>query len=151
LDAHGFELHKGVISPGILQTVVQMTNLYATSKHDDGSTRGSHKWYRLTISELLSFFGVMMLMALKKLPLVHLHWSRKYSDLFRIPVIRNAMSCNQFEDILKYIHLVDNKEVCADKFDPSYSKIAKTAWLVDDITNSVMNSGTLSRTCMWTK
>jgi hypothetical protein len=63
---------------------------------------------------LLSFFGVLMLMALKKVPFVRLHWSRKYSDLFRTPVICNAMSRNRFEDILKCIHLVDNKEVCTD-------------------------------------
>jgi hypothetical protein len=98
----------------ILRTIVQMTNLYAASRYDDGSIRGSHRWYRLTISKLLSFFGVLMLMALKKVPFVRLHWSRKYSDLFRTPVIRNAMSRNRFEDILKCIHLVDNKEVCTD-------------------------------------
>jgi hypothetical protein len=109
-----------------------MTNLNAASKYDDGSTCGSHIWYRLTILELLSFFGVLMLMALKKVPSIHLHWSRKYSDFFHTLVIRNAMSRNRFEDILRCIHLVDNKEVCTDKSNPRYNKIAKTAWLVDD-------------------
>jgi hypothetical protein len=116
----------------MLRTVVQMTNLYAMAVQDDYSTRGGHRWYRLTIAELLLFFGILMLMVLKKLLSVHLHWSRKHTDLFQSPVIRSAMSWNRFEDVLKYIHLVDNKKVCVDKSDPNYSKIAKTAWLIDD-------------------
>ena len=67
----------------------------------------------------------MIFMALKKVPSICLYLGRKYSDLFRIPIICNTMSRNRFEDILKCIHLVDNKEVCTNKSDPSYSKFQR--------------------------
>ncbi len=37
----------------------------------------------------------------------------------------------RFEDILKCIHLVDNKSIILNKNDPTYNKIAKTRWLVE--------------------
>jgi hypothetical protein len=41
------------------------------------------------------------------------------------------MTRSRFEDILKCIHLIDNKSIISNKNDPTYDKIAKTRWLVE--------------------
>ena len=114
----------------VLVQIVRMTNLYAASSNAEGGTKGGQKWRPLVISELLTFFGVLMLMSLKRVPHQRLHWS-KGLDLFRTPAISDAMSRIRFESIIRCIHLVDNKDVVIDKDNPEYSKIAKTEWLVN--------------------
>lgn len=118
----------------ILCRIVRMTNLYATAPDTNGGLRRGHSWYPLTQCELLCFFGVLILMALKKVPNTRLHWSKSH-DLFRIPVVANAMSRLCLESIIRCIHLVDNKELVNDKDDSDFSKIAKTAWLIDASNN----------------
>jgi hypothetical protein len=41
------------------------------------------------------------------------------------------MTRSRFEDILRCIHLVDNKSIISNQNDPTYDKIAKTRWLVE--------------------
>jgi hypothetical protein len=87
-----------------------MTNLYATTSIDGGGTKGGLGWYPTTTSEILQFFGALMLMALKKVPNTCLHWS-KSRDLFRTTFVVDSMSRERFESLIRCIHLVDNREL----------------------------------------
>jgi hypothetical protein len=77
-----------------------------------------------------SFWGVCILMGLKKLSSYRLHWSKKL--LWRTPEIARALTRKRFEAIVRCLHLVDNDEVVTDKTQPDYSLIAKIEWLVKE-------------------
>jgi hypothetical protein len=89
----------------ILQRIVKITNLYATNHQENGGTKGGVSWFSITQSELLCFFGILMLMTLKKLPNTRLHWARA-GDLFRTDSIANIMSRGRFESIIRCILLL---------------------------------------------
>lgn len=114
----------------VMHRIVDMFNLYAATTVEGGGTKGGKHWVPLSIGELLSWSGVLILMGVKKLPNTRLHWS-KSSDFFRSPSIVGAMSTNRFEAILQCVHLVDNANVVVDKDDPTYNKVSKTQWLVE--------------------
>ena len=114
----------------ILSRIVRMTNLYATTSVEGGGTKGGLGWYPTTTSEILRFFGVLTLMALKKIPHTRLHWSKSH-DLFRTPSVVDSMSRVRFESLIRCIHLVDNRELQIEHEAGNQNKIAKTAWLVD--------------------
>jgi hypothetical protein len=76
------------------------------------------------------FIGVLIFVAIKKVPHMKLHWS-KSSDIFWIPAIINYMTKRRMGDIFKCIHLVDNNSIVIDKIDLTYDKFAKISWLVE--------------------
>jgi hypothetical protein len=103
------------------EQIVRMTNLYATMPGGEGGTKGSQSWTRLSQSKQLTFFGILMFMALKEVPSIRVHWS-KGSDLLRTySAIVNTMSRIRFESIIRCIHLIDNKDLVSGKDDPGYS------------------------------
>lgn len=75
-------------------------------------------------------FGWMIIMGLKKLLNQRLHRST-YKGFFRSPKISRAMSKIRLKVILRYIHLVGNREVVVENNNPGYNKLAKIQWLID--------------------
>jgi len=73
---------------------------------------------------------VLIFTTIKKLPHIKFH-GFKSIDLFGTSMITNSMIRSRFEDIFKYIHLVDNKSIITNKDDSIYNKIAKTRWFVE--------------------
>jgi hypothetical protein len=112
----------------MMRKIVRMTNLYAGRSNGESGTLGGPKWVYLTVSELKSWFAIVILMGLKKIPNQRLHWSS--TDMFHSREISSIMCRRRFEDILRCIHLVDNDHITTNKDEPSYSKIAKCEWLV---------------------
>jgi hypothetical protein len=93
-------------------------------------TNGRDNWVPLNRLELLAWFGVLVLMGLKQLPNIRSYWGRQ--DFYRCPVISEVMSRKRFEAITRCLHLADNTQVENNRDSPSYDKIAKVRWLVEE-------------------
>lgn len=61
-----------------LAKICTQTNLYAVSLDENGDSKSGNKWLPLIVPKLRAWFRVLMVMALKKVPHVHLHWSKNY-------------------------------------------------------------------------
>jgi hypothetical protein len=57
----------------MMRKIVRMTNLYAGRSNGKNGTVGGAKWVYLTVSELKSWFGIVIFMGLKKIPNQRLH------------------------------------------------------------------------------
>jgi len=114
----------------MMRKIVHMTNLYAGRSNGKDGTMGGTRWVYLTVSKLKSWFGILILMGLKKILKQRLHWSS--NDMFYSREISSVMSRRRFEDILRFVHLVDNDRIAKNKDEPNYSKISKCEWLVNE-------------------
>ena len=88
--------------------VVAETNRYA-SQCLKGITRkrsGMADWKPVDGAEMKKFFGLLFMMGLNQRPSIKHFWSthRLWASFYR-----KVMSRNRFEDILRYLHVVDNR------------------------------------------
>lgn len=81
-----------------MNTVVQETNLY--------STQTTGKSLNVTESKLDQFFGLYLLMGLVQMPSVRSYWEHGT----RFAPIADIMPRNQFEQIMRLLHFMDNNE-----------------------------------------
>ncbi|XP_060845357.1 piggyBac transposable element-derived protein 3-like [Rhopalosiphum padi] len=73
--------------------------------------------FNLSIKELKVFFAINIAMTYIKYPNVRMYWSSQ--EGLRMNLIADAMTCNRFAEIKRFIHFVDNYEkpqVVTDKF-----------------------------------
>lgn len=78
--------------------IMHNTNLYALQKGKGNLA--------LTIHERKTFLGINMVMSYLRYPRSRMYWSLE--ERLRLDLIANAISVNRFEEILRYIHFVDN-------------------------------------------
>lgn len=90
---------------------VNYSNKYAKDKNNHT--------FSINKNDLEKFIGILILTGYHTLPQVRLYWSRD-SDK-EVPLVRQTMSRNRFEEIKKYIHLSDNSQL--DKND-KFSKLS---------------------------
>ena len=107
------------------------TNRYAEqeSVEHPGSLNGWGSWVPVTVQELKAWFGICILMGLKKQPTIRSYWSRR--RFYGCPVVKHVMRRPRFEQILSCIHLVDNDSLVHDKASIGYDKIGKCRWLLE--------------------
>jgi Transposase IS4 len=84
----------------IMELICQQTNSYAYRTQTLGP-RPRNPWKALTVIELYHFFGILLTIALWKLPPRVYLWS-KQGPLSGLPI-----SKNRFEQILKFLHFKD--------------------------------------------
>ena len=112
--------------------ICRMTNMYAIQESEKypGVLNGRGKWVELTAIELRAWLRMCIFMGLKKLPRVRSYWSKH--KFFGCQILKRIMTRPRFEQILACIHLVDNTSLVKDKTHPSYDKIGKCRWLIDN-------------------
>jgi hypothetical protein len=71
-------------------------------------------------------------MGLKKLPSKRQYWSRD-EPLFCCSIILQLMTCDRYELITRCLHFANAPLEATDPSSPSYDKLHKVRWLVDEI------------------
>uniref|UniRef100_A0AAR2KQS2 PiggyBac transposable element-derived protein domain-containing protein n=1 Tax=Pygocentrus nattereri TaxID=42514 RepID=A0AAR2KQS2_PYGNA len=82
----------------MINDIVHNTNLYSVQK-------GKEK-LALTSEEFKTFLGINMVMSYVRYPRSRMYWSSETG--LRLELIADAMPVNRFEQILSYMHFVDN-------------------------------------------
>lgn len=82
----------------VLTMIGHYTQTYAAQKnmHD----------FKVSVDELKTFFGILLLTGYHSLPRERLYWS--LDEDCNVPIVSNAMSRNRFQEIKKYLHFCDN-------------------------------------------
>ena len=75
----------------------------------------------VTVPEMKAFLGLIIAMAMGKLPTYDDYWK---TGILQMPWFQSIMTRQRFRDILRYLHLVDNREI-AEKDHPNYTKLGK--------------------------
>uniref|UniRef100_A0A3Q3Q2J4 PiggyBac transposable element-derived protein domain-containing protein n=1 Tax=Monopterus albus TaxID=43700 RepID=A0A3Q3Q2J4_MONAL len=82
----------------LIDDIVHNTNLYALQKGRENLA--------VTREEMQIFLGINMVMGYIRYPRARMYWSSE--DGLHLRLIANAMSVNRYDQILGYLHFVDN-------------------------------------------
>uniref|UniRef100_A0A8C6SAS8 PiggyBac transposable element-derived protein domain-containing protein n=1 Tax=Neogobius melanostomus TaxID=47308 RepID=A0A8C6SAS8_9GOBI len=82
----------------LIDDITYNTNLYALQKGKENLA--------VTGEEMQIFLGINLIMGYIRYPRARMYWSSE--DGLRLGIIANAMSVNRYEQILRYLHFVDN-------------------------------------------
>ena len=114
-----------------------LLNVYASNYLNFCSFRYAHStlnegdlWTDLTVEELKAFFGIFIVMGIKKLPALNMYWSE--NEMLGCPWIIKTMSCKRFTEIIRFLHLVDNA-LMIQKDQPGYNPLFKITPLLDHL------------------
>ena len=91
------------------EEVVTETNRYASQCLEGRNRRrsGMAEWREVDGVEMRRFFGLLFMMGITQQPSIKYYWSTH--RLLRASLYKGVMSRNRFEDILRYLHVVDNR------------------------------------------
>ncbi|PNF29783.1 hypothetical protein B7P43_G10690 [Cryptotermes secundus] len=116
----------------LLNSIVTQTNNYARTFLQTQKNISPHsqvlKWKDITLTELKGFIACLLNMAIKRQPTISSYWSTSPSQ--NVPWFRNMFSRDRFQLILKFFHLVDNKNLAGPR-QPGYDPCAKFQPLID--------------------
>ena len=104
---------------GLMELIVKYTNIYAAQAR---ATNQNMKWEPLTVQKLKVFLGICILMGIDHLPSIKSYWTSN-THLCH-PGISEYMSRDQFCQIWRYLHLVDNQQMPR-RNDPEYDRLFK--------------------------
>ena len=98
-------------------------------------------WDKVSIDELLVYFGFMLLMGLVQLPSISDYWKEDLT--FNYQPIASKISRNRFFDIHRFLHFTDNNTLI--KYaDPNYDRLGKVRPILIQLNNkfsSLFTSG----------
>ena len=109
------EFFKLLFTEQLFQLICKQTNVYRQQRY------GTH-WIPVSMTDIMSWIGLNILMGYHKLPSYKHYWSSNLN--FKVPIVSQTMSRNLFEKISSNIHLADNKKI-PPKASPEYSKTYK--------------------------
>ena len=101
--------------------IVDETNSYGRSKPN---------WLDIDRDELLTFFGLITMMGIKKLPRIENYWSASLNFCCELPPLKRFMSSRRFWQIWSNLHVVDNSTLSGNgltrKFKPILDVLSRT-------------------------
>ena len=83
--------------------ICSMTNNYAVE------TNIATNWSPVSTEKLQCFIGILMLSGYCKLPSYKMYWEESID--VQQSIVKNAISCNRYREILWYIHFCDNSNI----------------------------------------
>ena len=86
----------------LCEIIATETNRYAHQK-------GVSDWESVSVAEVWSFLGIVILMGIHRLPCISNYWSR--DSFLGIPSLRQCMSSTRFWSLWSNLHIVDNASV----------------------------------------
>lgn len=124
-DKTPFEFYKMFLDQGILDMMVEETNRYAAQVKNKATNRKAriNDWYDTNTDEIQIFIGILFWMGLAQFPSIESYWSRKNIYYNRV---KNQMSRNRFQILLKTWHFSNNEEVAEhrlQKINPLLTKL----------------------------
>ena len=103
------DCYRHFITDEIIDLMVRETNRYAEQyfqTHELTSRSKFRQWKPTTDQEMLTFLGIIIQMGLVQMPKLSHYWSS--SQLYGSEIIRNSMSRERFELLLKFWHFSNN-------------------------------------------
>lgn len=100
--------------------------------YGDGRTRGGVVWTPLGLAELRAYLSMSLYMGIKKIPNCRLYWSTT-EDFFHCIVISQILKRERFKAITRCLHVALAPLDVQDRKSPTYDKLHKVRWLVDDV------------------
>ena len=110
------------------ELLVTETNKYAASCRRLSSHSSPRPWHDISIEEMKTFIGILILMGVSRLPRLKLYWTTKYPYI--CPGICNIMSQVRFEQIFRFLHLCDSEQQVA-AGQPGHDYLYKVRKLLD--------------------
>ena len=86
-----------------------LTSHIATETNRYARQRNRVNWVDVTVEEIWTFFGILVLMGIHRLPRVRNYWST--DRLLGLEPIQQSMSLNRFWAIWSNLHVVDNDTI----------------------------------------
>ena len=90
--------------------------------------REGDTWVDINASEFSAFLAIFIVMGIKKLPAIDMYWSE--NKMLGCSWISETMSCNQFKQINRFLHLVNNA-LALPKDAPNYNPLFKLQPILD--------------------
>jgi hypothetical protein len=103
------DCYRHFITDEFIDVMVRETNRYAQQymeSHAISRRSMFQRWKPTTDTEMFKFFGIIIEMGLVRMPKLKYYWSS--SQLYGSQIIRNTMSRERFELILKFWHFSNN-------------------------------------------
>ena len=88
-----------------------LTSLIASETNRYARQRSRPSWIDVTTEEIWTFFGIVILMGIHRLPRIINYWSK--DDLVGVTAVQQSMSLNRFWAIWNNLHVVNNDTVSA--------------------------------------
>ena len=104
------DLFYRYFTPEVWNLLVTETNRYAAANLTDPSNKPhARKWWDVTVDEIKSFIGLLILMGILRLPRLDMYWqtSNFYIATFGISQV---MTRERFEQIYRFLHLANNDD-----------------------------------------
>ncbi|XP_071052947.1 piggyBac transposable element-derived protein 3-like [Onthophagus taurus] len=103
-SSHPFEFFSLMITPEIVNMIVEHTTTYAAQKNKE--------YFNLTEEELYTFIGILLLSGYVPLPRRRMYWEQS-EDVHNV-LVANAMRRSRFEEICSYLHMSNNETISKD-------------------------------------
>ena len=102
------QIYKSLVDHDVILLIVRETNLYAQRCTSSHTTHSSSQtvWKPTNDKEIKKFLGLIIWMGLVKKGKIDNYWST--NPLYKNEVAPRIMSRNRFQELLRYIHFVDN-------------------------------------------
>ncbi len=120
-----FELFCMFFDDEVETLIIEQSNLYAKSKNNHS--------FKMSSSGLRRFMGIIYLSGYRQLPKQSLYWSK--DEDVDTPIVRIAMSRNEFRTLKQYLHFADNRDLDAQ------DKMAKVRPLLDVLNKKLLQFG----------
>lgn len=122
-DSHPIEFFNLFINNEVLEMLVRHSVLFAAADKNNPNFQLSH-------DQMSTFIGILLLSGYVPLPRRRMFWEEK-DDTFNL-MVSKSMRRNTFEEIFRYLHVVDNDQI--DKSD----RLAKIRPLLDKLNDLFM-------------
>ena len=99
------EIFLLLFTSSILEHILQQTNRYAQECLGEPFST----WQLVTVEDLCTYIGFMILMGLVPLPSIQDYW--KKDPNFHYSPVADRISRDRFLDIYRYLHFVDNSTI----------------------------------------
>lgn len=110
--------------------IVKFSHLYASQLNNHS--------FRVDITEIKSFVGILILSGYLKLPRQNMYWENAMDS--GIDIVKNAMSYKRYKEIKRYIHLNDNFKLNKE------DKVAKLRPMIDRLNKNFKKYGFFDKT-----
>ena len=102
------QIYERLVDQDVISLIVRKTNLYVQQCTSTHTTRSSSQtvWKPTNGEKIKKFLGLIIWMGLVKKGKIANYWST--NPLYKNEVAPNIMSRNRFQELLRYIHFVNN-------------------------------------------
>ncbi|KAM4808018.1 piggyBac transposable element-derived protein 4 [Rhinophrynus dorsalis] len=99
------------VDDGILEHIVQQTNLYADQyfKQHETTTEPCakvHRWFETNLCEMKKFWGLTLLMGIVQKPSIASYWTKQHTQ--STPIFHAIMTRDRFKLLQRFLHFNDN-------------------------------------------